>query len=281
MKSVPPILVAVTVLSACGEADPPPEVLKLYDYCAQGLEHACADGEVCVISELRCRRTCEPEDDPCDEPNDLCAPHGDAGFHVCQLAESVNCVRDEDCAAFASPCGVAECVNNLCKQQPKPDGERCEDGDPCTEVSQCSGGLCVVVTEKDCGKADACNRAYCDPSTGGCRQRPVVDGTPCDNGDYCTVADRCDRGACVAGRLRRCPAPGACEIGACDSRRRTCVARPAERDLRCDDGVDCTSGDACDGAGRCLGEVSEDACDDEDPGTTDVCTPRGCRHTED
>lgn len=75
-----------------------------------------------------------------------------------------------------------------------------------------------------------------------------ADGTPCDDGDPCTVDDRCASGVCVAG--------------------------PAKA---CDDGNACTT-DSCGVGGECTHQAVDPAtCDDGDPCTTDLCTPgKGC-----
>ncbi|HEY8427101.1 MAG TPA: hypothetical protein VIL20_01955, partial [Sandaracinaceae bacterium] len=89
-----------------------------------------------------------------------------------------------------------------------------------------------------------------------------AESAPCDDGDPCTIDDRCRAGAC-AGTPRVCDSPpGACfaPIGACMGGE--CVYDPA--DGPCDDGDPCTDGDACTG-GVCRGEPR--VCDAPPPPT--------------
>ncbi len=80
-----------------------------------------------------------------------------------------------------------------------------------------------------------------------------------------------------------CPAPsGVCERAVCEAGR--CVARVQAPGAGCDDGVDCTTNDACDDQGQCAGSVDHarcvdarmcnglEACAPSDPGAD----PRGC-----
>ncbi|MCB9531156.1 MAG: hypothetical protein H6700_05265 [Myxococcales bacterium] len=101
------------------------------------------------------------------------------------------------------------------------------------------------------------------------------DAGSCDDGDLCTLDDRCEDGACV-GTLKVCGAPDACLSGACDPDTGECLSAPAEGE--CNDGDQCTTGDVCvDGA--CLADGVRD-CDDDNPCTDDTCDPAGgCVHT--
>jgi len=57
-------------------------------------------------------------------------------------------------------------------------------------------------TDRDCDDANACTDDAC--VTGACQH---VDNTaPCDDGDVCTVSDRCTLGVCGAGPATGCPA---------------------------------------------------------------------------
>lgn len=65
---------------------------------------------------------------------------------------------------------------------------------------------CVV--DEDCLMPDnSCMRRTCN-ADGVCVQQIRANGAECDDGQYCTVEDRCTRGTCV-GQLRSCE-PGVC-----------------------------------------------------------------------
>ncbi len=80
----------------------------------------------------------------------------------------------------------------------------CDDGDPCTDGDLCAGGICV-------GMPRVCETppGQCFRSEGACAEGACVYPTregACDDGDACTIADRCDDGMC-AGRPLTCQAP--------------------------------------------------------------------------
>ena len=105
----------------------------------------------------------------------------------------------------------------------------------------------------------------CDPK--GCAEQPA--GAPCDDGDACTLDDRCDgNGSCVGGAPLVCD--GACL--ACDPMA-GCVPKPVS--AGCDDGDACTTGDHCGGDGNVC--VSGQAAVCGGPCLTGTCDPRrGC-----
>ncbi len=125
----------------------------------------------------------------------------------------------------------------------------------------CFAPLTLEVAKRD----PSGNRIYattplCDPS--GCADLPA--GAPCDDGNACTVDDRCDgAGGCVGGDALQCDGP--CLV--CDSAS-GCVPQPAT--ARCDDGDACTAADHCSGVsnscvpGRpvvCGGQCQTGQCD--------------------
>jgi hypothetical protein len=100
-------------------------------------------------------------------------------------------------------------------------------------------GTLVVTRGNDAPSAPV---TLCDP--GACADRPA--GEPCDDGDVCTVDERCDgNGACVPSASLPCT--GTCLTGRCDPLR-GCIVAPT--DPACDDGNACTS-DRCTAAATC------------------------------
>ena len=107
----------------------------------------------------------------------------------------------------------------------QPDGTPCEDHDACTATSACQSAVCQGGGAAACGgSTETCvQTALCDPQSAACvGGEPVPDGTACDDGSSCTIADSCQDGVCTPG------------------------AGPS-----CDDGDPCTA-DGCDGAGGCV-----------------------------
>ncbi|HXC53501.1 MAG TPA: hypothetical protein VN634_21620 [Candidatus Limnocylindrales bacterium] len=75
----------------------------------------------------------------------------------CAVLDNGNCVVDS----------CTHCTGDDCA--PYPDGTLCDDGDPCTVISVCSAGSCVVEQELDCPVCSICDGA------GGCVAAPRND----------------------------------------------------------------------------------------------------------
>lgn len=153
-----------------------------------------------------------------------------------------------------------------------PDGTTCDDGDPCTELDACTGGVCQGIT-KSCGDGNPCTNDSCNPKTGTCVHVPS--DAMCDDGNACTTGDKCANGACVPGASLNCDDTNACTTDSCD-KTMGCVHAAID----CNDNNPCTN-DMCDPKSGCAhtplanGAAGEDgnAC------TTDTCAPAtGCQH---
>ena len=163
---------------------------------------------------------------------------------------------------------------------------------PATDVARDGAEPGECARDEDCrdhGALPDCLRWHCTDA-GRCEEWREEDATPCDDGDACTLDDRCLLGACVPGSLKDCadrvpctedrcaPESGACRHtaddtrcgggGACASARCEplvgCVPVHEPDGTVCDDENACTIGDACDG-GACRGQTafcgnSEDPC---------------------
>lgn len=172
----------------------------------------------------------------------------------------------------------------------------CDDGDACTEADRCEAGVCIG-DPKVCDDQDLCTRDRCD-SVSGCLAE-VVTGRACDDGDRCTLDDRC--GSTCMGRKDPCDDGNDCTIDACDAvtgcthSPRAGSCEPTDRcqigqcvegecvatvARECDDGNSCTV-DYCQPEAGCLALpiVSpccagvQSACDDQNPCTDDSCDP--------
>ncbi len=80
----------------------------------------------------------------------------------------------------------------------------CNDGSPCNGTESCDQGFCVHHDPVDCGDLDSdCTRGSCEAETGTCVELPQMDGTLCDDGDWCSETDSCSAGVC-GGEERSC-----------------------------------------------------------------------------
>ncbi|MBN2498153.1 MAG: hypothetical protein JXR96_26420 [Deltaproteobacteria bacterium] len=116
----------------------------------------------------------------------------------------------------------------------------CDDGVACNGVETCIGGICAYGETVDCTQLDSdCARGECNEFTGACRL-VMLDGQPCDDGLFCTVADTCADGTCQ-GQARSCEPLSTCQLGVCDEQALACRAE------RAPDGEDCLLEDGAPG----------------------------------
>lgn len=91
----------------------------------------------------------------------------------------------------------------------------------------------------------------------GCTGKP--DWTPCDDGNLCSIIDRCQKGECVGALPKECPAPNPCLLdGTCDSETGDCIYPDAPNGVPCPDKLWCNGLETCCG-GICI--PGEPACD--------------------
>jgi hypothetical protein len=149
---------------------------------------------------------------------------------------------------------ASECVSGLCV-----DGVCCDTacgGGSTTDCQACSkaagaamDGTCgpvVCVASDQCHTAGTCTNGVCD--------NPLqVDGTPCSDGNACTLADTCQGGTCASGSPTLCMPIDQCHLaGTCVPATGLCT-NPARSDgAACDDGDPATPVDHCE-TGACLG----------------------------
>jgi Tol biopolymer transport system component len=192
-----------------------------------------------------------PDGTPCDDQN-LCTRNDQCVRSRCQ-GQRVNCTGADGC----HDAGECDPQTGLCPN-PRPDGTACNDGNACTLDDRCQQSLCIG-TPKDCSKTDGCHDVGpCDPATGRCpNERP--DGTPCSDGNLCTLGDQCIDGTCI-GTPKDCSTTGGgChDIGNCDPRTGQCPNQRVDG-TPCSTGAFCTIDEVCI-AGFCTGGQSRN-CD--------------------
>ncbi|MBN1771275.1 MAG: hypothetical protein JXB32_08450 [Deltaproteobacteria bacterium] len=156
------------------------------------------------------------------------------------------CTSDEDCQDDSYCNGEEQCVDCECRPGVAlADGTACDDGDPCTADEACTGGICtggmsvcLCDTDDDCVAFDDGNL---------CNGRLLCVGRECRFAPETVVT--CDPTGNTDCRVNLCtPATGECAM--------TAVADG----MSCDDGNECTVGDAC-AAGLCVGGPSTCECE--------------------
>ncbi|GAF68425.1 unnamed protein product, partial [marine sediment metagenome] len=114
----------------------------------------------------------------------------------------------------------------------------CDDGLFCTVGETCTYGVCNGGEPRDCSELDDdCNVGVCNEETDSCEAEPVEDGTPCDDGLFCTGRDTCRDGVCERGAFPCPPGYG------CHEDTDTCG--PCVTDEHCDDGLFCNGVETC------------------------------------
>ena len=137
-----------------------------------------------------------------------------------------------------------------------------------------------VACAEDCSKAtsEPCFEGACDRASGACKVVPAADGTSCDDGQFCTIGDRCQSGLCKGGAPNPCGTTD-CLEGVCNEELQSCTlaSRPDGLPCKTDDDL-CISGAACQ-AGACIGDVKDCRfADGVDECNNGVCDPKtgGC-----
>ncbi len=174
----------------------------------------CSDGSVCTAGDTCSGGVCVPGPPP------VCADADECTSASCDPA--FGCVYTEE---FVSPPCVPSCSGTVADFTPCPgDGNlctldaclpsvdffrdqcvvglrlsrQCSDGNACNGQEWCSPVLgCQAGPPLPCDDGDPCNGAEtCDPATGCQSGFPLPDGTACEDGLDCTVADRCTGAVC-------------------------------------------------------------------------------------
>jgi hypothetical protein len=225
-------------------------------------------------------------DSACDEPSSQCQGAGTCGRGTCVYPVNVGascddgskCTSGDTCGASGTCTGTTaktcntppgECYGETgtcepssgdCKYAPRPTTASCDDGKQCTVDDKCDGsGTCAAGPAKTCNTPpDTCREGtgICEEPTGDCKYalRPAT--SVCDDGNKCTLDDKCDAIGTCTGTAKTCDAPPSqCHMGSCDVSSGSCNYAPKPSTETCDDSKVCTSSDKCDGAGSCAGTL--------------------------
>lgn len=197
----------------------------------------------------------------------------DDGFY-CTIGDKC---QSGECKGEPLVCDAGVCQDAWCSEEKhacvtvwEDDGVPCDDNDLCTIGDQCESGKCIGVA-KDCssvGEGNQCVKGVCDPKDGQCKAVPVGEGQDCDDGQWCTLNDKCKQGKCL-GQARDCSDP--CNTGTCDEDNDQCVKTPANEGNACNDNDFCTTGEKCK-SGECMGGQLTDCSNLNDACNIGVCS---------
>jgi hypothetical protein len=223
----------------------------LYDVKADGTlcgaESDCAH-DICVQGDCL-RDQAKPDGTPCDD-GDACTQSDTCQAGLCVGADPVICQALDACHDV----GICDPLTGQCTQPAKPNGTPCSDDNACTDTDTCQEGVCTPGIEVVCASPGPCQQAgICNPNTGQCEYDDLLDGSPCDDGNPCTLNDTCQGGLCVSGTPHVCQPMGQCyEEGVCNPVSAQCEYALKADGTPCDDGNLCTRIDTCQ-QGQCIG----------------------------
>ena len=278
---------------------------------ASGMYGACTDpetnchgGQTCtVVGEFShcttsgpAKEICNGVDDDCngmvdDGPASMCSDGNECTVDDCVEGKCATIDYSNKPCTGGNPCLIGWCHVSICDLSAP---VTCKNADKCT-VTWCDLAKgCIQPEPISCDDNQACTADSCD-STAGCTHNAL--SGPCDDGNACSLGDKCEEGGCV-GLSATCTDGSACSEGACvpavgcvlapnhvcdDNNVCTadsCTASGCGHSAisgTCVDGDLCTEGGAC-VSGLCVG-VTATSCEDANPCTSDGCDAiSGCTH---
>ncbi len=200
-----------------------------------------------------------------------------------------SCVIGDTCYAQdeANPnndCEACDAAVNQNGWSAAAEGAACDDGFNCTSTDVCTGGVCAgtidadaCIIEGECW-VDGENRAngrrclVCDVAQDQYDWTQLATGSTCDDGLACTGDGTCNPGGnCRDGDAMAgtCAIDGACYADGDVNPLNPCESCQAAENSQgwsgrvgeaCDDGLGCTTADACDADGFCVGTIDATSC---------------------
>ncbi|HEY2774590.1 MAG TPA: hypothetical protein VGK20_11145 [Candidatus Binatia bacterium] len=270
-------------LVAAGSSCDDGKFCTMTDTC-DGSGHCSGSRDPCVPpdGDANCSESCNEVTHACDAPD----PDGSSCDDGLWCNGSDRCAGGQCIAHSGSPCPGPDqdfSCHESCDEAdhacdaPDPVGAPCNDGLFCTVGETCNASGACIGGSSPCPGADGDGNCAetCDELGRSCTASDP-EGSPCDDGLFCTATDTCDgRGTC-----RGWGDPCAADVGdgdsdcseSCSEADRACSA-PDIDGAPCDDGLACTIGERCIG-GACTASGTT-SCDDGNPCTDEFCAPDG------
>jgi hypothetical protein len=170
---------------------------------------------------------------PCSQGQTLV--RGAAGWECAQAPSTTICPLGSFLTCFTGPPGSYLDGNSLCRAGTSRCNSTGTAFGPCTgevlpQPETCDGidNDCNGLVDDGFGST-TCGVGVCARTVQNCLNgvlqtcQPQPNGTPCEDGKFCTVADVCSAGSCVAGYARYCADGLACTADVCDEAADVCV----------------------------------------------------------
>jgi hypothetical protein len=204
---------------------------------------SCDDGDACTFKTTCKGGACSGVTIDCNDGN-VCTNDACDKKKGCQITQ--NTCDDQN------PCTTDTCDQAKGCLHAALDGAMCDDGDECTEKTQCNAGKCEG-SPVSCDDKNGCTKDSCD-KVEGCVFLPGVDTeVTCNDNNPCTD-DSCKAGECV-GAKKICDDGNPCTIDECNPLK-GCVISDAKEGTSCDDGDSCSANTKC-LSGQCAGGTME------------------------
>ena len=128
-------------------------------------------------------------------------------FDDCNVldGDGSSCSCDDVVCTPSDSCVTTSCVEGLCVESDRPNGETCSDGDMCTLNDECFEGSCVSGVIDPCNDGNPCSEGSCNSQLGCIYDYSSNNGMTCDDGDTCTSTDTCNEGVCSGADIINCP----------------------------------------------------------------------------
>ncbi|MBI5502271.1 MAG: hypothetical protein HY907_18655 [Deltaproteobacteria bacterium] len=237
----------------CDEtADACPHELVFGPGCACTSDAFCDDGDACTVDVCDPGTlTCTYGTLDCNDGN-ICTDETCNPATGCVYVNNSNVCDDGQYCTVGDTCGGGACVG-AARVCPNLDGLACTP-DVCNEATDACqwsiapgycviGGVCYLSGATN--PANACQSCQPAVSTGAWSAKP--NGTPCNDGQFCTLTDSCNAGICTGVGVR-CPVTG-CVTG-CNEVTDTCTF--AALGTSCSNGQWCDGPEVCNATGTCL-----------------------------
>ncbi|QRO01913.1 hypothetical protein JRI60_24295 [Archangium violaceum] len=216
----------------------------------------CVNGQCggCLDSHYENGTECIPKMElgkACTE-NRMCG----SGFCVDGVCCNVSACNSSPGQCFAA---TGTCSSGTCQYTPLPTTANCDDGNACTINDKCDGsGKCAAGSPRTCNTPPGqcyASTGTCSGLTGACEYAFLPSTTTCNDGNPCTVDDRCNGSGGCGGTPKVCNTPDQCQqsTGTCNLTTGNCEYPSQPSGTFCNDGSGCTGYDQCDGSGSCVG----------------------------
>ncbi|WP_146209753.1 hypothetical protein [Vitiosangium sp. GDMCC 1.1324] len=158
----------------------------------------CHDVGTCNPATGICSNPAKPNGSSCSDGN-ACTRTDTCQAGTCTAGTPATCTASDQCHDV----GTCNPATGTCSNPAKPNGSSCSDGNACTRTDTCQGGTCTGAAPVTCAASDQCHDVgTCNPATGTCSNPAKPNGSSCDDGNTCALADSCQAGVCVAGTVR-------------------------------------------------------------------------------